>query len=88
MHGRRRRWHSRGAGEGRRADYVGEGGKVATTDEWGRRKFAYPDQQEARGSTTWSLEIVTEALNLDSTDRYLRLADDIVRHKIMRLPDA
>jgi len=32
---------------------------------------------------------VTEAGNLDSTDRILRLADrsEVVRHKIIRLPD-
>jgi len=32
-------------------------------------------------------EIVTEASNLDPLDRNLRLADEIVRHKIIRLPD-
>ena len=34
--------------------------------------------------------MVTEAGNLDSTDRILRLADrsEVVRHKIIRLPDA
>ncbi len=66
---------------------TGEGGKIATTDEWGRRKFAYPINKKLEGHYV-VFEIVTEALNLDSTDRYLRLADDIVRHKIMRLPDA
>jgi uncharacterized membrane protein len=34
--------------------------------------------------------VVTDAGNLDTTDRILRLADrsEVVRHKIMRLPDA
>ena len=33
---------------------------------------------------------MTDAGNLDSTDRILRLADrsEVVRHKIMRLPEA
>ena len=34
------------------------------------------------------LEIVTEASNLDDVDRFLRLADETVRHKAIRLPDA
>ena len=35
------------------------------------------------------LEIATQASNIDSSDRILRLADrsEIVRHKIIRLPD-
>ena len=33
------------------------------------------------------LQIVTSATNLDSLDRVLRLADNIVRHKILRLPE-
>jgi small subunit ribosomal protein S6 len=65
---------------------TGEGGTVATTDEWGRRKFAYPINKKLEGYYV-VLEIATEAFNLDSTDRYLRLADNVVRHKIMRLPD-
>ena len=65
---------------------VEEGGKVATTDEWGRRKYAYPINKKLEGYYI-VLEIVTESHNLDSVDRYLRLADDIVRHKIMRLPE-
>ena len=32
-------------------------------------------------------EIVTETSGLPNTERQLRLADDIVRHKLFRLPD-
>ena len=32
-------------------------------------------------------EIVAEAGALDDLERQLRLADDIVRHKLIRLPD-
>lgn len=64
-----------------------ENGKVASTDDWGRRKFAYPINKKFEGHYL-VFEIVTEAGNLDTTDRFLRLADAIVRHKIMRLPEA
>lgn len=61
-------------------------GKVATTDRWGRRRFAYEINHKLEGYYV-VLEVVTEATNLDDLDRVLRLADQVVRHKIMRLPD-
>ncbi len=61
-------------------------GTVPTVDKWGRRRFAYPIDHKEEGVYS-VLEIVTEAPNLDEVDRYLRLADDVVRHKLIRLPD-
>lgn len=63
-----------------------EGGTVATTDKWGKRRFAYEINHKHEGFYV-VLEIVTEAQNLDETDRFLRLADETIRHKILRLPD-
>jgi small subunit ribosomal protein S6 len=62
------------------------GGSVATVDRWGRRRFAYEINHKSEGVYT-VLEIVTSAPNLDEVDRFLRLADDVVRHKLIRLPD-
>jgi small subunit ribosomal protein S6 len=68
-------------------DLIGaDGGKIATTDLWGRRRYAYPINKKLEGIYS-VLEIVTPASNLDTTDRFLRLADDVVRHKIIRLPE-
>ena len=64
-----------------------DGGSVPTVDKWGRRRFAYPINHKDEGVYS-VLEIVTEAGNLDEVDRFLRLADDVVRHKLIRLPDA
>ena len=69
-----------------------EGGRVVTVRDsapWGRRRFAYRINLKWEGVYV-VLEVVTDAGNLDTTDRILRLADrsDVVRHKIMRLPDA
>lgn len=64
----------------------GEGGTIATTDTWGRRRFAYEINKKHEGIYV-VLQIVTSATNLDSLDRVLRLADNIVRHKILRLPE-
>jgi len=62
-------------------------GLVPTVDKWGRRKFAYEINHKSEGVYT-VLEISTEAANLDDVDRFLRLADDVVRHKLIRLPDS
>ncbi len=63
-----------------------EDGKVATTDNWGRKRFAYEIDHKWEG-TYVVFEIVTEAPDLSTLDRQLRLADEVVRHKILRLPD-
>lgn len=67
-------------------DVTAAGGRVATTDHWGRRRFAYPINKKLEGIYA-VLEIVTPASGLPEVDRFLRLADDVVRHKIVRLPD-
>jgi small subunit ribosomal protein S6 len=61
-------------------------GRVASTDLWGKRRFAYPIRHKLEGIYVVH-EIATPASNLDETDRFLRLADDVVRHKIVRLSD-
>ena len=68
-----------------------EDGKVVNllnTEPWGRRKFSYRINHKWEGFYV-VLEIATQASNIDSSDRILRLADrsEIVRHKIIRLPD-
>jgi len=69
----------------------GEDGNVASmqdTTPWGRRRFAYRINHKWEGYYV-VLEVVTAARDLASTDLMLRLADrsEIVRHKILRLPD-
>ena len=62
-------------------------GRVATTEKWGLRKYAYEINHKDEGYYV-VLEIVTEATDLHDVDRFLRLADETVRHKAIRLPDA
>ena len=64
-----------------------EGATITSTDNWGRRKFAYKINHKTEGTyVVW--EIVTSTAGLPATERRLRLADEIVRHKLFRLPDA
>ena len=56
-------------------------------DWWGKRAFAYPiDKKEA--GYYFVIECLAEGGALDELERQLRLADDVVRHKVIRLPEA
>jgi small subunit ribosomal protein S6 len=64
------------------------GGSVhGKPDWWGKRAFAYPINKKEAGYYL-VVECVAEGGALDELERQLRLADDIVRHKLIRLPDA
>lgn len=62
------------------------GGRVVKTDRWGRRRFAYEINHKWEGIYV-VLEISTEGRDLHEVERVLHLADDVVRHKTLRLPD-
>ena len=65
---------------------VSQVGRIARTDYWGRRRFAYEIAHKTDGFYA-VLEIETEGGALDAVERSLRLADHVVRHKLIRLPD-
>ncbi|BAN04578.1 30S ribosomal protein S6 [Ilumatobacter coccineus] len=56
-------------------------------DWWGKRQFAYPINKKPAGYYLVA-ELVASPGALDELERTLRLADDVVRHKLIRLPDA
>ncbi len=62
------------------------GGTLKTQDRWGKRRFAYEINHQTEGYY-FVLEFVTEAREMESLQRLLQLADNVVRHKIIRLPD-
>ena len=67
--------------------WLTEGGsRLATTDKWGKRKFAYEINHKTEGHYV-VLEMVTEPRDMAPLERTLRLADEVVRHKLIRLPD-
>jgi small subunit ribosomal protein S6 len=72
---------------GRVADAIAaRGGRVVTTDRWGKRRFAYEIGHRHEGYYV-VYEALAEGGVLDDVERQLRLADDVVRHKLIRLPD-
>ncbi len=56
-------------------------------DWWGKRQFAYPIDKKPAGYYLVA-EIVAPPGSLDELERTLRLADEVVRHKLIRLPEA
>ena len=56
-------------------------------DWWGRRQYAYPINKKEYGYYV-VFHIVAPGGALDELERSFRIADDIVRHKLVRLPDA
>jgi small subunit ribosomal protein S6 len=64
------------------------GGKVhGKPDWWGRRQFAFPINKKEFGYYV-VLQLVATGGALDELERSFRIADDIVRHKLIRLPEA
>jgi small subunit ribosomal protein S6 len=61
------------------------GGEVKTENRWGRRRFAYEINHKHEGYYV-VFEFVGGS-DLEQMERALRLADEIVRHKLLRLPD-
>jgi small subunit ribosomal protein S6 len=56
-------------------------------DWWGRRQYAYPINKKQFGYYV-VYHLLAEGGALDELERSFRIADDIVRHKLIRLPDA
>ncbi len=64
-----------------------EGSIHGKPDWWGKRPFAYLINKKEAGYYL-VVECLANGGALDELERQLRLADDIVRHKLIRLPDA
>ena len=56
-------------------------------DWWGRRQYAYPINKKEYGYYV-VFHLFATGGALDELERSFRIADDIVRHKLIRLPEA
>jgi small subunit ribosomal protein S6 len=61
---------------------------VGKPDWWGKRRFAYEIKHKTEGYYSVYELVEAEGAALDEVERSLRLADEVVRHKLIRLPDA
>jgi len=63
------------------------GGTPGTVERWGKRRFAYELDHKWEGLYVL-LEATAEPAAMAELDRMLSLADDVIRHKVTRLPAA
>jgi small subunit ribosomal protein S6 len=63
------------------------GGSVhGSPDWWGKRRLAYPINKQSDGYYA-VFNLLAPGGALDEVERTLKLADDVLRHKLLRLPD-
>lgn len=62
------------------------GGNPGRIDRWGKRRFAYELHHRWEGYYAL-LEATAEPVAMAELDRALLLADEVVRHKVIRLPE-
>jgi small subunit ribosomal protein S6 len=59
---------------------------VGSADWWGKRRFRYEINHKQEGYYVFFNVGVTVRVSVE-VERALRLADEVVRHKLMKLPD-
>jgi small subunit ribosomal protein S6 len=62
------------------------GGNPGTVDRMGRRTFAYEVNHKRDGYYV-VIELTGEVQTVSELDRMLSLTDEVVRHKVIRLPE-
>ena len=62
------------------------GGTPGKVERWGKRRFAYEVNHRTEGYYVL-IEATAEPAVMADLDRMLRLADEVIRHKVIRLPD-
>src|ERR1017187_10988242 len=63
------------------------GGNPGAIDRWGKRTFAYEVNHKREGYYV-VVEFTSGTQTVADLDRMLGLADQVVRHKIVRLPES
>jgi small subunit ribosomal protein S6 len=61
-------------------------GNPPRVERWGKRRFAYELKHKTEGYYVL-FDTTAEPATMADLDRMLHLADEVVRHKIIRLPD-
>jgi small subunit ribosomal protein S6 len=62
---------------------AGRGGTVGNIDHWGKRRFAYEIRHLEEGYYT-VVDLEAEPETVDELSRVLFLADNVIRHKVIR----
>lgn len=62
-----------------------DGGSASRVDHWGRRRLAYEIDHRSEGYYVL-IEATAEPAVVTELDRMLSLADEVMRHKVIRIP--
>jgi small subunit ribosomal protein S6 len=62
------------------------GGTPGRVERWGKRRLAYEVQHRSEGYYVL-IEATSEPAAMSALDRMLTLADEVIRHKVIRIPD-
>ena len=62
------------------------GATVGKVDRWGKRRFAYEVHHRSEGYYVL-IDVLAEPPAVAAVDRMLGLADEVIRHKVIRLPE-
>lgn len=62
------------------------GATTGNIDRWGRRAFAYEVKHKREGYYV-IIEFSAEPKTIAELDRFLQLLDEVLRHKIIRVPE-
>lgn len=65
---------------------TGHGATVGKVDRWGKRRFAYEVRHRSEGYYAL-IDTTAEPAAISEVERMLGLADEVVRHKVIRLPE-
>ncbi|MDA8149111.1 MAG: 30S ribosomal protein S6 [Actinomycetota bacterium] len=63
-----------------------KGGTPGKVERWGKRAFAYEVQHKREGYYV-VIELLAEPAAVADMERVLVLADEVIRHKVIRIPD-
>jgi small subunit ribosomal protein S6 len=64
-----------------------KGAELGTVDHWGKRRFAYRLKHRWEGYYV-VLQARAEPDAMDELGRVLSLADEVLRHKVLRIPES
>ena len=63
-----------------------KGAELGSLDHWGKRRLAYPLNHRLEGYYV-VLQARAEPAAMDELGRALSLADEVLRHKVLRIPE-
>lgn len=62
------------------------GGQIGRLDRWGRRRFAFEIDKKTEGYYV-VVRFTADPSTQSDLDRVLKLADEVIRHKVMVIPE-